>query len=407
MAIGVPAHYEKIIFFQPKGMLSFSLFFKNRKYFAPAFLFSCFSLFFSTWVVYIPFIGDKLGISEGKLGGALFFTAMGSLTMTPVSNWLVNRTGVGKMSFYGFIAYGISLYGMFLAPDYAWLCLALFLFGMMASVFSISVNSLIALIERQANRYIITGSHGFWSMGGILGAATGSFVAAWFGRPLLHITVIFLILLLIQFRLKNEYVHLSIDNTVKQAKRRFSIRPLLAMAAIGLAVMVSEGAIADWSGLYLKKITLMKPQFLGLGYAFFASGMTLGRFSGDSLSGRMGSWKLLRLALATSLGGLILILTAYPVLTMLGFFVVGLGFSVVVPEVFRMAASIRSIRTSDGVSFLAATANIGFLTGPVVLGLIAEWKNLRISFLALTVLVAFTLLLAWHRSVKLTYTQSS
>ena len=102
-------------------MLSFKIFFHNRKYFAPAFLYSCFSLIFSTWVIYIPYISDKLQIGEGKIGGALFFTSVGALLIIPVINRLIVKVGIGRFTFFAFLTYSLSSYGMFLAPTYTML----------------------------------------------------------------------------------------------------------------------------------------------------------------------------------------------------------------------------------------------------------------------------------------------
>ena len=378
-------------------MLSFKIF-KTRKYFAPAFLYSCFSLIFSTWVTYIPYIADKLQITEGKIGGALFFTSFGSLIMTPLSNRLVSKAGVGRLAFFGFLFYAISLYGMFLAPTYPLLCLALFFFGTMSSVFAISVNSLTAQIEKQAGIYIMSGSHGFWSMGGIVGATTGSFIAGMHHKiPIMHITLLVIILIGIQLWLKKAYFQIRIEPNATEKHRKFPVKPLLAIAAIGLVTMVSEGAIADWSALYLKKVVLMKAQFLGLGYALFSFGMALGRFAGDALSHRLGSWKMLRMAFGTSLVGFVFVLLGSPAGSLAGFFIIGTGFSVVVPEVYRLAAGIRGIKTADGVSVIAATANIGFLTGPVVLGFIAELHSLHLSFIVLGAFVSTAFLLSFYR----------
>ncbi|HEX2396296.1 MAG TPA: MFS transporter [Bacteroidales bacterium] len=263
-------------------MLSFKIFFTNKRFFAPAFLYSCFSLIFSTWVTYIPYIADKLGITEGKIGGAIFFMAFGSLSMLPVSNKLTDILGVGRQALIGFTGYATAMYGMFLAPNYTLLCTALYLFGMMSSVFAISLNSLTAVIERQSGMYIMTGSHGFWSMGGMIGASTGSFIAGLLHKPILHISILVIILISIQyFWLRKEYYHIRTEKHIKQIHKKFPLKPLLGIAAIGLVMMVSEGAIADWSALYLKKIVYMKSQFIGLGYALFSMGMAIGRFAGD------------------------------------------------------------------------------------------------------------------------------
>jgi len=185
-------------------MLSFKLFFQERKYFAPAFLYSCFSLIFSTWVTYIPFIAEKLQITEGRIGSALFFTSLGSLSMLPVSNRMVDRIGVGRQVFIGFLMYSTAIFGMFLAPTYTLLCAALYGFGISSSVFAISLNCLTATIEKRAGRNIMTGSHGFWSMGGFIGSATGSFIAGFLKMPVLHISILITLLIGLQLGLRKE-----------------------------------------------------------------------------------------------------------------------------------------------------------------------------------------------------------
>lgn len=369
-------------------MLSLKIFFKERKFFAPAFLYACFALVFSTWIIYIPHLAAKLQISEGQIGTALFFSSVGSFVMIPLANRLIDILGVGRQAFVGFILYAFSLYGIMLAPSYLWLIVALFCYGMMSSIFSIAVNSLIAEIEKRAGKYIMTGSHGFWSIGGIIGASVGGYIAGKFGMPLLHVTALLLIILPIHFWLRKEYVHIKGEAREKGEKRTTPWRPLMAVAVIGMIMMASEGAIADWSGLYLKKVVMIKPQFLGMGYAFFAVGMTIGRFNGDGLSLRFGSWKLLLIAIGVSLAGLLLVLTTHFIAAFAGFVVIGLGFSVIVPEIYRLVSNMPGVRASDGISLIAASSNVGFLTGPVVLGFVAEIYSLFVSFIVLTAFVS-------------------
>jgi len=375
-------------------MLSLKIFFRERKFFAPAFLYACFALVFSTWIIYIPHLAAKLQISEGQIGTALFFSSVGSFVMIPLANRLIDILGVGRQAFVGFILYAFSLYGIMLAPSYLWLIAALFCYGMMSSIFSIAVNSLIAEIEKRAGKYIMTGSHGFWSIGGIIGASVGGYIAGKFGMPLLHVTALLLIILPIHFWLRKEYVHIKGETREKGEKRTTPWRPLMAVAVIGMIMMASEGAIADWSGLYLKKVVMIKPQFLGMGYAFFAVGMTIGRFNGDGLSLRFGSWKLLLIAIGVSLAGLLLVLTTHFIAAFAGFVVIGLGFSVIVPEIYRLVSNMPGVRASDGISLIAASSNVGFLTGPVVLGFVAEIYSLFVSFIVLTAFVSIAFIIA-------------
>ena len=375
-------------------MLSLKIFFRERKFFAPAFLYACFALVFSTWIIYIPHLAAKLQISEGQIGTALFFSSVGSFVMIPLANRLIDILGVGRQAFVGFILYAFSLYGIMLAPTYSWLIVALFSYGMVSAIFSIAVNSLIAEIEKRAGKYIMTGSHGFWSIGGIVGASIGGYIAGKFGMPLLHVIVLLLIIIPAHIWLRKEYVHIKGEACKRGEKRSTPWRPLMAVAVIGMIMMASEGAIADWSGLYLKKVVMVKPQYLGLGYALFAVGMTVGRFNGDGLSLRFGSWKLLLIAIGVSLAGLLLVLTTHFVGAFAGFVVIGLGFSVIVPEIYRLVSNMPGVRASDGISLIAASSNVGFLTGPVVLGFVAEIYSLFVSFIVLTAFVSIAFIIA-------------
>lgn len=381
-------------------MTSFKLFYKNQKYFASAFLYTCFSLIFSGWVTYIPHIAEKIGITEGRIGKAIFFSGLGAFFMIRIAKHIIKKVGVGRNAYFALIVYCISFYGPFLAYDYTSLCVALFIFGMAGSCYAISLNTLTATIEKQDGFYVMSGSHGFWSLGGMIGAATGSYVAATLENPILHITILVTIILIIQTKLKHHYYARKSDTVIEKKQKTKLFKPLFVIAVTGLVVMVSEGAIADWSALYLKKIINLDGKFLGFGYSAFAFAMMIGRFSGDSLSQKLGSWKLIMYSSLVGISGFLLVLIINPIVSIFGFFVVGLGFSVVVPEVYRLASRIEGIKTEDGVSFVAATTNIGFLVGPVILGFIAELKSLHLSFIILTVYVSSAFFIALAKSRK-------
>lgn len=375
-------------------------FYQHNKYFASAFLYSCASLIFSTWVTYIPQISEKIGITEGRIGKAIFFSALGAFFMIRICKHFIDKVGVGRYAYFALIAYCIFLFGPFLAYNYVTLCISLFLFGMAGSSFSISVNSLTATIEKQDKIYVMSASHGFWSIGGMIGAATGSFIAALLHNPILHISILVAIILIIQTKLRSHYYFRKGEHLIKEKHKRTNLKPLYVIAVIGLVMMVSEGAIADWSALYLKKIIHLNLKYIGFGYAAFSFAMMIGRFTGDSLSKKMGSWRLITYSSLIGILGFLLVLILNPIITILGFFIVGLGFSVVVPEVYRLASNVDGVKTADGVSFIAATSNIGFLVGPVMLGFVAEFKSLHMSFIVLTIFVSFAFFIAFWKYNK-------
>jgi len=378
-------------------MISIKFFFQNKKYFASAFLYSCFSLIFSTWVTYIPHIAEKIGITEGRIGKAIFFIALGAFFMIRICRHLIDRIGVGRYTYFALIIYCICFFGPFLAFNYVSLCISLFIFGAAGSSYAISLNSLTATIEKEDGVYIMSGSHGFWSLGGMIGSAIGSFIAASVHNPLLHISVLVILIQIIQFRLKSQYFFRIGKQSPKEKHEHNKIMPLFIIALVGLVVMVSEGAIADWSALYLKKIILLNIKYIGFGYSAFSLAMMTGRFTGDSLSKKLGSWQLITYSSLIGIMGFLLILILNPVFSIAGFFIVGLGFSVIVPEVYRLASNLDGVKTADGVSFIAATTNIGFLVGPALLGFIAELRSLHLSFIVLTVWVSLAFFIAFWK----------
>lgn len=381
-------------------MNSIKFFYKHNKYFASAFLYSCFSLIFSTWVTYIPYIAEKIGITEGRIGKAIFFSALGAFFMIRICKYFVERVGVGRYTYFALIAYCLSFFGPFLAFNYVTLCISLFFFGMAGSSFAISLNSLTATIEKQDGIYVMSGSHGFWSMGGMIGAATGSFIAVLLHNPILHISILVVLVLLIQTKLRSHYFFRKGEHLIIEKHKSTNLKPLYIIAIVGLVMMVSEGAIADWSALYLKKIILLDLKYIGFGYSAFSLAMMIGRFTGDSLSKKLGSWRLITYSSLIGVMGFLLVLIFNPIVAILGFFIVGLGFSVVVPEVYRLASNVDGVKTADGVSFIAATSNMGFLVGPVMLGFIAEFKSLHLSFIVLTVFVSLAFFIAFWKYKK-------
>ncbi|MBN2520361.1 MAG: MFS transporter, partial [Bacteroidales bacterium] len=354
-------------------METFIAILSNKKYFSSAFFFSGFSLIVSSWVIYIPRIAEKLSITEGKIGIAIFFSAVGALVIIPVLKLIIDRLGAGRLAYYSIIAYSLAAICIFLSSSYFALCASLFYFGMCGSSLSLSINSLVPVIEKTDKVYIMSGTHAFFSIGGMLGAGIGSFIAAKIKYPIIHIGSVILIILFIVTVYKKYYYNIKGENKKNIGRFIHFLKPLAVVAFIGLVIMVSEGAIADWSALYLKSISKTNIKFLGLGYSGFSLFMAIGRLYGDSISKKTGSWKLISFGSIIAIAGFFVVLLTNRFLPIIGFSLTGLGFSVIVPEVFRMASKMEHIDTSTGVSVITGSGYVGFLGGPVALGIIAEY----------------------------------
>lgn len=377
-------------------MNAFRRIFSTPRYLAVAIFFLSLSLFYCAWIAYIPYYCDGLSLSEGELGIALFFSAIGSFVMIFLSNWIIHRFGAGFTTFFAMIYFGLTIYFPALAFDFSTFCIALFFLGTGSSLLNISMNSMVGIIEKEDNSRIMSTFHGFYSVGTMIGSGMGSLLAARFMSPFWHISVLFILLFIAQLLLFPYYRSIKSANS---GDNRFSfkfngIQILFPIALIGLIVMVSEGAVADWGALYLKNEVIVEPLGYSLGYALFAFAMAFGRFSGDWISERVTSWKIVVLGCSVGLFGFWLLLIGFVVPVYIGFFLIGLGFSVIVPEVFRVAAKTEGINTAMGVSFIAGVANLGFLVGPMFLGFLAEWQTIRFSFFVLSMFVLLAMLMA-------------
>jgi MFS family permease len=375
-------------------MLNYKIIFSSKKYFGAAQLFLVFSLLFGTWVIYIPTISSKIGLSKGNLGFVLLFGAIGALFSLPFGKRAVTLLGEGKLALISLLLYSFSMVGNFLSDSFFLLCVSLFLNGFTSGFVQIGINAIVSSIEKEDNVAIMSSCHGFFSLGGLISSGVGTMLLILIGNPLLHIIVMITLIILLQLLFARSYIGLKREVKVEHTPGKFNtsaIRStvLWGLAVVALCVMVTEGAIADWSGLYLRDVVITSPKIVGLGYAGFSVTMTIGRFLGDYFTRRFGSWQVIITGFLISAVGFILVLSASTLMTITGFLFIGLGFSSIVPEIYRLSSNIKGVSASSGIAFMAGAGYFGFLAGPVALGAIAQHFGLKISFVVLLGLVSF------------------
>ncbi len=365
-------------------MKALQLIFSSPRYFSPALLFATLNVVFGTWAIYIPRIKENIGISEGELGFAVFFIALGTLCTVGFVPKLVNRFGVGNLMVFAVMGYCISFIGPFAVNTYVLLCSSLFVVGVFSGLMDVTMNTLVTEIEKKDRVHFMSVSHGFFSLGGMIGGGLGIFMVPFMPNALTHLLIIVVLMIFTNLFFVKNYKNIVAAPQIREASFKLkSLRPLIGLGIIGILIMGAEGAIVDWSALYLEKVTLAATTLLGLGYTIFNATMAFGRFFGDSISASYGSRAIMLAGLVVSSLGFGLILTAITWVAILGFALVGLGFSVVVPELFRYSGKLDGIASAEGVSFIAGTGFAGMLLGPVFLGFLAETFSLKSSFIAL------------------------
>ncbi len=234
---------------------------------------------------------------------------------------------------------------------------------------------------------MMSGFHGFFSLGGILGAGTVSLLLSQSFTPLAATLVVMAVmLLLLLWRLPvlmNERLH--------QPDQPWLVIPRGWVAFLGLLCFIlflAEGAVLDWGALLLLQNPEMSPAWAGLGYAVFSVAMTLGRFSGDKIIQRFGRYPVMLTGALTAAAGMSLaVWLPWPEIALLAFLLVGFGLSNTVPMLFNAAGNQQDMPANLAISAMTTLGYAGILSGPALIGFISQWISLSGAFLAIALLL--------------------
>ncbi len=352
---------------------------------------------FSFWVTRIPGVKEKLELSDGALGIALFFIPLGAIISMLVSARMIHTIGEGKTTLYALLFFCMVILAPVMAVDFISLCVALFFLGFSMGWLDIAMNAVVNTIEKKEMISIMSTTHGFYSLGGIAGGGIGGLLAGLGVNPILHFTVSGLIVLLVALLFIRKHVGDIRDDKTRDPVPLFALprAPVMGLAVIAFCVMIGEGAVADWSTVYLDEFLSSGAMLAGLGYAGFSLTMTLGRFNGDYYIQKHGRSKVILFGITVAIAGILLLLTAKIAWVIIGFTLVGMGYSCIIPVLFSSAAKVVGINPAYGLASVASAGYFGFLIGPVIIGLIAEMYGLNNSFLLLLLLTLVAL--AWAK----------
>jgi MFS family permease len=369
---------------------------------------------FGTWVSRLPLVQSQHGLSHGELGVALLGLAMGALIAMPLSGWASARVGSRMVCHVWAVFYSLLLPVLAFAPTSGWLMVALIAFGAGHGGLDVAMNAQAVKVEGRYPRPIMSGFHALFSAGGLAGAALGAGMAGLQVPVALHFGVMaaglggWVALRAFGPLLPEEPKEspsepasaspgspLPLPLPACSGRRPGGWANLLAMGALAFCVMLGEGAMADWTGVYLKDVTLAGDGLASAGYAAFSLTMMLGRFWGDRLTLRLGPVRLVRWSGVLAASGLALALvTAQPWAAFVGFAAVGAGFATVIPQVFSAAGRAVVIAPSVALATVTTMGYGGFLLGPPLIGFAAEGLGLRGALGIVVVTSALLLLLA-------------
>jgi MFS family permease len=337
-----------------------------------ALVFALVSLFVGSWFARIPEMQAALGLSEFTLGLVLLGMPLGTLFVMPFTGWFVARWGAGTVTFATAVGQGLPFLLLPMVGHALTLAAALFGVGLVNGTLNVAMNARANAVEERRESAIMSTCHGFFSVGGMIGAGVGSAAAA-LGLPLAG-----QYLLLVGAGALIVVPHRA---GLLAGDDRHSTGPVFAVpstALLGLAlllfcILLAEGSVSNWSAVYLRNGLGASPGVAGLGYSAFSAAMALGRFYGDRLLERFASGRVVQvgaLLAAVGLGGGVLV--GRPLAGIAGFFVQGLGFAVLVPAVYRAATRASAMAPGASIAAVASAGYIGLFTGPPLLGFVAD-----------------------------------
>ena len=336
-------------------------------------------LFWGAWAAVLPDVQRGVGASKGALGVALLFVAVGSVpAMILVAGPAVERYG-GRAVAWACAAFAGAAALPGLATSLPVLAAALVLTGAASGVLDVGINAQAARIERGSGRRLMPLAHGLYSTGVLVGAVTAG-VARNAGSGREPILVVVGVLLALTAVVLGQDPEPPMRGTARRARLEHA---LLAIGLIGAAAFVVDGAIENWSAIFLERQLDAEPAVSGLGPGVFGASMAAGRFLGQA-AGRLSDRVLLTAGASAAAAGCAVVASApnAPV-ALAGFALAGGGISLNAPVIFGSAGR-RRADAAAAVATVTTLAYLGFFIGPPLLGGLAQAAGLRTAFAVLT-----------------------
>ncbi|AIX51691.1 MULTISPECIES: MFS transporter [Pantoea] len=341
----------------------------------------------SAWAPLVPYASQRLQLSGASLGGLLLCLGIGSLAAMPVTGALIGRFGCRRIMTCSALLI-LAVLPLLATLDHLWaMAFTLMLFGAGLGMLDVAMNVQAVHVEKAAGKPMMSGFHGFFSLGGIIGAGAVSLLL---GAGLTPLQAIAIMMVLIAVLLCCSLPTLMSER-LRQADEPWLVIPRGWVAFLGclcFILFLAEGAVLDWSALLLLQSPGLSVAYAGLGYAVFSVAMTIGRLTGDKIIQRFGRYHvMLTGALAASAGMTLAVLVPWPQTALLAFLLVGFGLANTVPMLFNAAGNQQAMPVNLAISAMTTLGYAGILSGPALIGFISQWLTLSGAFLLIALML--------------------
>ena len=356
----------------------------------------------ASWAPLVPYVKSAFAMDEASLGMLMLCSGVGSFCALPFSGFLVNRFGAKKVVYVSglLMAFALLAIGMLLN---VWLTgLMLVVFGACTIAIDVASNMNGVAIERKTKRSLMSGFHGGYSLGTLIGAGAMSvlftlgIIPAW---AVVICTLSTLLAMAFGCRdlLSKEDFATDVSEERSQHGRLFIPTKVIVVGLLCFIMYASEGAVMGWSALFVSQERGVDVSLSGYFYTAFAVSMTLMRLCGDKVVSRFGQRQVVSIgALLVAVGFIVVVLVDSALGAVAGFAMVGCGAANIVPQLVSFAARIKGMAVHHIISFINALGYSGILVGPVIIGFIGKHYGLHVSFLGIA---AFALVVAVVSSI--------
>jgi len=316
--------------------------------------------------------------------------ALGAFVAVLTTGYLIRQYGSRPVTIGASFAYCLALPGPVFAPSLLWLSLALFVFGVCLGTMDVAMNAQAASVEAACERPMMSGFHGVFSVGNVIGAAVAALFFAEQVSALIHIVAVMIVMFLVCAIAGVGLLPVQPDRSETAPQLGIPRGPLVGLSAFAFLMFVGEGALLDWTTVYLANDLGLKASVSVSGFAAFAGLMAVGRFAGDAVITAVGRTPVAIGSAALASVGLAGALFSKELLpAVAGFGVSGLGFANLIPILFGTAAKTTPDSPQTGIAGVAGVGYVGLVAGPPMIGFLAEAVGLRGARFAVSGAMAF------------------
>lgn len=326
-----------------------------------------------TWVAQIPFVQDRFDVSKATIGVVLLFMAAGAFVAMPLTGQVLDRHASARVLRLAALVYPPLLLLPLGATGPVLLGAALVVFGAGNGAMDVSMNAHGVAVERAGGKPIMSSLHACWSFGGLAGAGAVAAAVALDVDPRVEGVVAACFLWLVAAAATSRLGGASLHAGEETRATGFALpsRPVVLIGALCFLVMTTEGAVADWAGIYLTGETGASHAVSATGFAGFSLGMALARLGGDGLVERYSRRSVLVGGAALAAVSLATLLSAgQTAIALVAFVLVGVGVANAVPLLFSAAGRVPPAGPSLAAVF--TIGYLGFILGPPVIGVLAD-----------------------------------